>query len=378
MRHLAYLVVACALLVLAAGCVRSVRAVFPESEGVDLLPANAVLVTDDKSGVYKVARSGGGYAFDPAYAGDYRSALFAKLDGNGNYIIQALTEKEGYRYALAQKENGVLNVFTFKAGELTDKERLSITKLLDDGSVQIEDRTAMIAFHTAGLRHLTEATKVSYKILDYDNPHEQALANEALKFADAKNAKKSGEQQSANAAKPVPSSSGAWSLVQETDPMTDAKLTRIVGKPTSFVGTQDQPLMQVSCGPSGVAFAVYWGAQMEDLYPEGEADFVAVDVRFDKSEPARLGWAASKDWGTTYNPNELAAGLGQIAQSMMEALLPTQKVALAWDKAGFHRAMKNASRLILRGSTRSGNWAVLEFDMSGYSDLARALPSQCG
>lgn len=368
-----------AMTVFAAGCVRSVHPAFGKSDAVSLLPANAVVVEGNGT-VYKLHARGVGYEFEEGYSGEdgeYRGGIFTRLDGS-HYVAQILTKDKGYYYALAMKEGNALVIHTPPIKKILESGNVRVTKQLSSSQVQIEGAEQMRRFYTVALRYLEQDSKSTYRIFDYDDP---AQKSEADKFIAAHDKKQGGgkAKQTAQAANtPAPSSAGSWSLVEKTDPMTDAKITQIVGKPHSYEGMEVPPYMQVSCGKDGLGFTVYWGARMEDLYPAGDMDAVGVDVRFDKNEPMRLGWGVSSDWTKTYNMNALAAGIGQMGQSMIDAFLPGKKVVLAWDERVFHLNMKNAKSLILRAATRGGNWAIMEFDMNGYSDLAQAFPGRCG
>jgi len=369
---------AVALALAVSACVKSARPLFSTADAVSPLPDQTVLVHGDSVQAYK--RQGSEYLRVAGSAG-YAKAIFVPIAGERNlYILQVLSDKNENFYALAEHGGGKLEIYTFEAGKLARQLGIPGIVVESDETIRAENANGLRRFFAAAAARRAQAKSTAYQIYDLRDPAQLRLAEKEFTAFEQRQKEKQKEKQkeAKAAASAAPAQAGAWSLRDEVDPITDARRTFVVGAPASYEGVQDKPFLRVSCGQSGVGMTIYWGAVLSDMYPSGEADFVEVAVRFDQHPAQYLGWQPSDDWSRTFPPNDLAGGMAQIGQGLLNTILPsTRKVAMMWDPKIFHSNMRNSSKVVLRASTRSGTAATLIFDMNGYREVTAAFPSRC-
>lgn len=181
------------------------------------------------------------------------------------------------------------------------------------------------------------------------------------------------------AAPAASAAAGNWVYREETDPIDDSRKQYLFGKPSQATGAQAEPYIRIGCYPDSMGITLYWGSVMADQYPNGDADFVNVSVRFDAGDVYQLGWAVSDDWTTTYPPGELNGAMTQLGNGLLNGLLPglVESVNTVWDAKQFHFSLMASKRLVLRASSRGAGAVTLVFDLAGYAEVAQNFRPSC-
>lgn len=357
---------------LAACTIDSDSALFGPSTGQRPFPSQSFILAPKE--VYALRGNGGGYDFRESET--YKNVTFVPLgvDAPDFYIAQVKKIEGGYSYALVDVDaNGARR---WPVDGKTYAEQLGIAFTEVSPGIKLDSRDDLLAILRAAYAARKPETAITFKVFDAADERQRAAGMAYLQeLADAEAAAK-GKPTTASVATAEVSN---WVYREEIDPIDDSRKQYLFGKPTQTTGAPVEPYIRIGCYADGMGITLYWGSVMADQYPDGDADFVNVSVRFDAGDVYQLGWAASADWTTTYPPGELNGALTQLGNGLLNGLLPglVGSVNSVWDAKQFHFSLMASKQLVLRASSRGAGAVTLVFDLAGYAAAAQNFRSSC-
>lgn len=177
-------------------------------------------------------------------------------------------------------------------------------------------------------------------------------------------------------------SSSSWKISKGVDPLSDERVTRIVGKPSAHDG-RVPPIFIIRCGQKGISVYIKFGVPMQNTYKGGKAQISTVDLRLGSSKAMPLAFVPSNDWTTLYSldPSNMGDALSGLAVGLdnliFNALGVKNRPIAGWNAKKLVAAMAQSNILTLRGSPRYGSRITAQYDLSDLSDLYSKLPSYC-
>jgi hypothetical protein len=127
-----------------------------------------------------------------------------------------------------------------------------------------------------------------------------------------------------------------WTLEEEKDVITDELNQFVTSYPAGAEGDRRSPRLQFSChepkeGFSGLYVRLLPGQPLSSAYPDGDARFTFVTMRFGKDDIRQYVWAADENWMQAFPPSALGGGVASLGNQIFGVINPEyQNLRSVW------------------------------------------------
>lgn len=174
--------------------------------------------------------------------------------------------------------------------------------------------------------------------------------------------------------------SANWRISTGADPINGTKGIYAHGHPSELTGTNIPPTLIIECSSGKPLIAFDYKQPMKDAAPDGTLDFVHVILKVDNDDPVQLTFVPSQDW-TVLSQSKggaVADGTAAILNGIFGDFLPEAKnVRLTWDAQVVLRAIGQSDRLVTRATARNNIAVTATYDLAGFKEAYRAMPTSC-
>lgn len=174
--------------------------------------------------------------------------------------------------------------------------------------------------------------------------------------------------------------SSNWRIGSGADPINGATGVYAHGTPTALNGTSIPPTLIIECNGGKPLIAFDYKQPMQDAAPSGTLDYVHVILKADNDDPVQLTFVPSQDWTVLSQSKNgaVADGTAAVLNQIFGDFLPEAKgVKLSWDARVIVRAIGQSDTLVTRATARNNMSITATYDLAGFKDAYRAMPSSC-